>query len=449
MKIKNILIILNSNFIMLAGSLLLTFLIPIYLSVNDFAEYRKYILYISYIGLFSFGFIDGSLLKYGHKYLEDKTLFIQRDFRFILKFQIIISLIIVIISLVFKDLILFLLALVVFPINMTTYFKMIYQATGSYKNYSLLNIIYSIVNTLSISFVIYLGLFGYKVLIIATLLSYWLVYFVAQYKMIKFSKQMLSNNLENDYTIKNIFSTGYIVLISNLAILFFYNIGLWVVNFLFSNSEFANYSLANSMQNMILLIVNSASVVFFKYIFSEENDNKIKKINEMLLFFGFISFTSFFVLKAIIDVFFVDYIISLSILKFLIMCLPFTMIYNISFINYYKKHTMNFKMLKSIVYLSIFNLVVSISLSLMFESVILVAFTSFLSSVLLNIYITLFDLKMFRISIKQWTYMLFTISIFYLLSEKEWYIGLLYYVTYLVLSLILFKLLKIKKRREP
>lgn len=434
---------------MLAGSLLLTFLIPIYLSVNDFAEYRKYILYISYIGLFSFGFIDGSLLKYGHKYLEDKTLFIQRDFRFILKFQIIISLIIVIISLVFKDLILFLLALVVFPINMTTYFKMIYQATGSYKNYSLLNIIYSIVNTLSISFVIYLGLFGYKVLIIATLLSYWLVYFVAQYKMIKFSKQMLSNNLENDYTIKNIFSTGYIVLISNLAILFFYNIGLWVVNFLFSNSEFANYSLANSMQNMILLIVNSASVVFFKYIFSEENDNKIKKINEMLLFFGFISFTSFFVLKAIIDVFFVDYIISLSILKFLIMCLPFTMIYNISFINYYKKHTMNFKMLKSIVYLSIFNLVVSISLSLMFESVILVAFTSFLSSVLLNIYITLFDLKMFRISIKQWTYMLFTISIFYLLSEKEWYIGLLYYVTYLVLSLILFKLLKIKKRREP
>jgi len=433
---------------MLAGSLLLTFLIPIYLSVNDFGEYRKYILYISYIGLFNFGFLDGSLLKYGHMYIENKALSVERDFKFFLKFQIIISLIFIVISLSFKDVTLFFLALAIFPINMTAYFKMIYQATGSYKQYSFLNIMYSLINTLSVSFVIYLGLNGYKVLIIVTLLSYWIVYVVAQYNIIKFSKKTSIDKSEIDYTIKNVFSTGYIVLISNIAILFFYNIGLWIVNFLFSNSEFANYSLANSMQNMILLVVNSASVVFFKYIFSEENNEKIKKINEMLLFFGFISFTSFFVLKAIIDVFFVDYIISLSILKFLIMCLPFTMIYNISFINYYKKHTMNFKMLKSIVYLSIFNLVVSISLSLMFESVILVAFTSFLSSVLLNIYITLFDLKMFRISIKQWTYMLFTISIFYLLSEKEWYIGLLYYVTYLVLSLILFKLLKIKKRRE-
>ncbi|WP_026827387.1 hypothetical protein [Exiguobacterium artemiae] len=449
MKIKNILIILNSNFIMLAGSLLLTFLIPIYLSVNDFAEYRKYILYISYIGLFSFGFIDGSLLKYGHKYLENKTLFIQRDFRFILKFQIIISLIIVVISLAFKDLILFLLALVIFPINMTTYFKMIYQATGSYKNYSLLNIMYSIINTLSISFVIYLGLFGYKVLIIATLLSYWLVYFVAQYKMIKFSKQMLNNNLENDYTIKNIFSIGYIVLISNLAILFFYNIGLWVVNFLFSNSEFANYSLANSMQNMILLIVNSASVVFFKYIFSEENDNKIKKINEILLFLGIVSFASFFILKAIIDEFFADYTSSLHILKFLIMCLPFTMVYNISFINYYKKHNLNFKMLKSIVYLSIFNLIISIIISFVFEGVHLIAFASFLSSILLNVYVSLIDLKIFRINMKQWIYILITISIFYFLSEKKWYVGLSYYVIYLVLSLILFMLLKKKIRREP
>ncbi len=434
---------------MLAGSLLLTFLIPIYLSVNDFAEYRKYILYISYIGLFSFGFIDGSLLKYGHKYLENKTLFIQRDFRFILKFQIIISLIIVVISLAFKDLILFLLALVIFPINMTTYFKMIYQATGSYKNYSLLNIMYSIINTLSISFVIYLGLFGYKVLIIATLLSYWLVYFVAQYKMIKFSKQMLNNNLENDYTIKNIFSIGYIVLISNLAILFFYNIGLWVVNFLFSNSEFANYSLANSMQNMILLIVNSASVVFFKYIFSEENDNKIKKINEILLFLGIVSFASFFILKAIIDEFFADYTSSLHILKFLIMCLPFTMVYNISFINYYKKHNLNFKMLKSIVYLSIFNLIISIIISFVFEGVHLIAFASFLSSILLNVYVSLIDLKIFRINMKQWIYILITISIFYFLSEKKWYVGLSYYVIYLVLSLILFMLLKKKIRREP
>lgn len=448
MKIKNILVVLNSNFIMLAGSLVLTLLVPIYLSVNDYGEYRKYILYISYIGLFSFGFLDGSLLKYGHFYLENKTLSMKRDYRFFLKFQLIISLIFILISLFSKDFTLIFLALVIFPINMTTYIKMIYQAIGSYKQYSFLNIIYSVINTLSICFIIYIGVHGYKALIVVNLLSYWLVCIIAQFSIIKYSKNNFTYNLDTNYTIKNVFSTGYIVLLSNLAILFFYNIGLWVVNLMFSNSDFANYSLANSMQNIILLVINSASVVFFKYIFSEDNDEKIKKINEILLIFGLISLASFFILKAIIDTFFSEYELSLSILIFLIMCLPFTMVYNISFINYYKKHSLNFKMLKSILYVSVFNVILSIIFSTSFENISLIAFCSLLSAILLNVYVTFFDLKIFRLSTKKWMYIIITLITFYILSKEVWYLGLLFYVSYLILSMIFFKIFIRKKARS-
>ena len=62
---KNILIVTISNIIRLVAGMAIGLVIPKFLSIEDYGYYKTYTLYMTYIGLFSLGLIDGIYLKYG------------------------------------------------------------------------------------------------------------------------------------------------------------------------------------------------------------------------------------------------------------------------------------------------------------------------------------------------------------------------------------------------
>ena len=69
---KGIFAVLLANIINVIFSLATNFLLPKYLSVESYAAIKEFQLYVSYVGLFHFGFVDGIYLKSGGKDLNKK-----------------------------------------------------------------------------------------------------------------------------------------------------------------------------------------------------------------------------------------------------------------------------------------------------------------------------------------------------------------------------------------
>lgn len=64
---KSIFKVFSANFLQLISSLVVGFIVPAILSIEGYAELKTYTLFISYIGLFHLGFLDGLYIKYGGK----------------------------------------------------------------------------------------------------------------------------------------------------------------------------------------------------------------------------------------------------------------------------------------------------------------------------------------------------------------------------------------------
>ena len=77
---KGIVAVLIANLVNVAFSLATNFLLPKYLSIESYAGIKEFQLYVSYVGLFHLGFVDGIYLKYGGKTLGkdvDKESFLR------------------------------------------------------------------------------------------------------------------------------------------------------------------------------------------------------------------------------------------------------------------------------------------------------------------------------------------------------------------------------------
>lgn len=59
---KNVLLVIISDGVKLISSIMAMFLIPVIFSKQDYGFYKLFLLYISYVGMFHFGFLDGIYL---------------------------------------------------------------------------------------------------------------------------------------------------------------------------------------------------------------------------------------------------------------------------------------------------------------------------------------------------------------------------------------------------
>ena len=75
--IKSIIEVFISNIFTVIAGIVVGFIIPKVLSVDGYGYYKTFTLYITYVGFFSLGIIDGIVLEFGgHDYeLYDKGFF--------------------------------------------------------------------------------------------------------------------------------------------------------------------------------------------------------------------------------------------------------------------------------------------------------------------------------------------------------------------------------------
>lgn len=126
------------------------------------------------------------------------------------------------------------------------------------------------------------------------------------------------------------------ILLSNMMVTFVANIGSWVVNIFYTTEEFAQYSFSTSLLNIILLVVNAVSLVFYNLIAKDENQNMLKQLKIILLLLGMAGGIGYFVFNGIITHYIAKYIPSLAILSITFISIPYLMVSNVIFNNIYK-----------------------------------------------------------------------------------------------------------------
>lgn len=436
---RNILRIFSANFLTMISGILLGFVVPAVLSVDSYAYFKTYTFYISYIGLLHLGFVDGMYIKYGGKELIDldKSEF-KLEHRVFIIFQIIITLLCLVIALVKKDIILILFSLSIIPINTFAFFSLFYQSIGEFKKYTNITYVYTIIYLLlNVILAVVFRNDNYILYCITSIIANGIVFLYLEFK---YFKQFKGIKAKYDSKVWNNIKVGFFILLGNLSVLMFYAIDRWFIKFFYTVSDFAYYSFAISMLNIINLLISSISIAFFNYLSKGENVEKIKKLKHYFLILGVFASFGYFVFAGIVNIILRKYIPALDIIAVSFASYPYMIVINALYVNLYKarkKEKMYFKVVIFMVIISAFYNTIAMIINKNPVSIAVATTLSFITWYLYSVK----DFRYLKSTKKEILYLgINTVSFLALSNFFNWLIGgVVYFLIAIVTTIILFK----------
>lgn len=443
MNIKRaILKVFSVNFLQIISSLIVGFIVPSILTIDGYANLKTYTLYVSYIGFFHLGFIDGLYIKYGGKKFEeiDKPI-LKGEHNFLIILELVISLILFILSLIFENIILLLFSVSIMPIMIQAFHKYINQATGNFDKYSKIMYVYTLAYLLiNVALAIVFKNTNYIFYCLTTFLANLLSVFIFEieflYKL-RNRKALISKD-----NIKKIIQVGFFILLGNLAIVVLFGIDKWFVKLFLTTEDFAYYSFAVSMLNIINTLVGAISITFYNYLFENNDKNKINKLKRYLTILGGFSSVSFFAFSFIVNYFLRKYIPSLDIIAVTFAAFPYMILINALYVNLYKVNKNEKKYLKVVISILIISIIYNIIALVIFKNTISIAFATICTLITWVIYSTR-DLEKVDEDKKDYIYM-FCLTIFFLICAHylNWLKGgIVYFIGYTILTCIFYRTL--------
>lgn len=437
--ISNILNVVSSNVIGFGSSFIVGFVLPLYLSVSEFGLYKEYMLYLSFVYLFNFGYNDGVFIKYGgqdFKTIDKKA--IVSEHSFVLIFQLIMFILMLIVSLVMNHTILLLFSVATLFTTVMTYHRNLLQAVGEFKLYARSNIIQTIINILTIvAVILFTSNESYIYFVIMNIITTILSYAYLEYHYYKIFGNHFSFKIRDNI---KLFKVGIFILIANMSMAFIGNVGSWFVNLFFTIESFAQYSFSNSLLNTILLIVNSVGMVFYSVIARTDNQVTLNYLKRILLIIGTIGGSIYFVFSIIITTFMDKYIPSLGILAITFLTVPYIIIIRIVIANLYKSkrsEKLYFKVMVLLVALSIIIVTLFYFITKTMEGI---AMGTFVTYLMWYLYSTEKEFVFLHNSKKDIFLIISHFIVFYISSILlPMQIGFLVYILYTIVVLYLFK----------
>lgn len=450
---KDILMVTISNFTTILAGVVTGFIIPKILNVEDYGLYKTFTLYSSYIGLLSLGIVDGIVLKYGNKDLEELELEKMRSiFSIYFSINIIFTLMIFFVCLTTlknNKVIFLFIALNIICTNITGYFQQISQITRNFKEYSFRNILKSFLNILIVLILYVMFKFNctinYKMYVLMLLISnYFLtIWYMFTYKELIFGKRNTINSIKND--MKLLIKNGFPLLIANLCSTLLLTLDRQFVNVLFENEIYAIYAFAYNLLSLVTVAVSAISTVLFPSLKRAEKSkimNEYKDYVSLIALLIFLCISIYFPLSIFIRWYLPNYILSLGIFKTIFPGLVISSAISIIIQNYYKVLNISREFFKK----SVFALIISFALNVIFYKIFNTPLSISVASIFSMIiwYISC-DSTLSKIiyvnNINNLIYMLIGIVIFYLCSNlNNWLLGLgLYILLIVILSFVFAK----------
>ena len=450
---KDILMVTISNFTTILAGVITGFIIPKILNIEDYGLYKTFTLYSSYIGLLSLGIVDGIVLKYGNKDLEELELEKMRSiFSIYFSINVIFTLMIFFVCLTTlknNKVIFLFIALNIICTNITGYFQQISQITRNFKEYSFRNILKSFLNILIVLILFVMFKFNYtinyKMYVLMLLISnYFLtIWYMFTYKELIFGKRNTINSIKND--MKLLIKNGFPLLIANLCSTLLLTLDRQFVNVLFENEIYAIYAFAYNLLSLVTVAVSAISTVLFPSLKRAEKSkimNEYKDYVSLIALLIFLCISIYFPLSIFIRWYLPNYILSLGIFRTIFPGLVISSAISIIIQNYYKVLNISREFFKK----SVFALIISFALNVIFYKIFKTPLSISVASIFIMIiwYISC-DITLSKIiyvnNINNLIYMLIGIVIFYLCSNlNNWLLGFgLYILLIVILSFVFAK----------
>ena len=334
----NIIRVLFANFLVTAVSFIGSFVFPRILSIESYAQYHQFTLYVSYIAVLHLGFPSGMVIKYAGKNVDNIN-------KSQLKSEVLItfytlsffSVIAIIVSMLTHSKMMLYIALIILPYCSVGCYRSLLQAWNQFKVYSRISMLTSVAIPI-LAFLIYIisgGLNGDQYII-----SYLFVYLCAFiYVLAVFCKTLKGYKRNKLFTNDNweTEKTGIAMLAGNYINTLFVSADKQFVNIFFSTTEFAYYSFGMSMQSLMTVFITSIAQPLFPAMAQGKwKDDDYNSIKELLFVFGSFSGCAYFAGSIIVKMFIQKYIPSLQVIEIYFMVFPAMAVANCIYVNLYK-----------------------------------------------------------------------------------------------------------------
>lgn len=330
--------VFGSNVLALIVGVVNGFLVPRFLGIEEYALFKTFGLYASYVGVLHFGFIDGIYIKYGGMRREQVPKpQLKAELLFLLGFQFIMFLAGVSIGLISNSLILIPVALSILPVNMVTFFKFLYQATGSFGQYAKINSLTPVLTLFATLVIVFFikersaALFITSVVIIHYVILTLLMLGRGRSIFTTKSGAVISKPMFENINV------GIFIMVGNLSSMFFYSMDRWFVKVLLRTEDFAFYSFATSMMQMVMVLISSVAMTFYPmFARRHQEEALIKILKSYLLILGAFAAAAYFGFDIVVRWMLTDYIPSLEVIEILFAGFPAIAVINAIYVNMYK-----------------------------------------------------------------------------------------------------------------
>lgn len=380
---KGIIQIFLSNIIFLLFGILSNFILPKYLSIDSYAYIKTYMLYLSYAGFLSIGYMEGMFLKYGGNTVrQSKKLGFGDNFRTYMVLQMVIGTIIFLIGIAIGDSIVLLSAFGVVTTNILNYFKNYCTAVAEYRMYSVITgfekVAIFLCNVILVFVVrtdnggIYVG-----ALIIVSCME---IYYITK-KMMLLDGQIFHGRFQIN-EIKICISIGIILLLGNGISTLFTGIDQWFVKLLMQNREFALYSFAVSMERIIAVFITPITTVLYNYFCQNRNRNEISFLQDVLALWGLLMLLMVFPLRWFITRFISNYSDAVAIISILFCGQALSCIISGIYVNLFKAEKQQGKFLRQMIVMTLISIMLNAVFYVIFRNMICIALATLLTKLI-------------------------------------------------------------------
>lgn len=330
--------VFGSNFLALIVGIINGFLIPKFLGIEQYALYKTFGLYAGYVGILHLGFIDGIYIKYGGINQEKISKSeLKSELFFLLVFQTIITIAGIVLAYAVYEPLLFFVSLSILPVNLITFYKFFYQATGDFGAYAKINSLRPVLALTSTLMLIFL--IGKKSATLFITTSVIITYLIFIFLLLSQSKQLRGVKSKPILTANNFnnIAVGIFIMIGNLSSMFFYSMDRWFVKFLLTTKDFAYYSFAVSMMSMVMILISSVAMTFYPMLVREKDNRElINKLKTYLMILGALASVAYFFFDIVVRLYLPNYSPSLSVIAILFAGFPAIAVINAIYVNLYK-----------------------------------------------------------------------------------------------------------------
>lgn len=348
--LKDLFKVFFSNLCTLASGILVGFFLPKILGdPAAYGHYKTFTLYATYVGLFHFGIEDGIYLAYGGKDYDqlNKTYF-RFYSRFLIFLEFIVAFVLALVSIFLLPgelrFIFTCLAVYLFACNVVNYYRFISQITCRFDEYSIVDIIRSVLLTLGL-FVLWLlrylnrAFVGYRFFIVFYVAIYVLLasWYLFAYRDITFGRSV--SYREGKENLRIFLEVGFPLMVANLCSTLILTIDRQFVNVLFDTETYGIYAFAYNMVTLITTAISAISTVLYPSLKRSDEStltSSYSRLISVLMAVVFAGLCVYFPLVLFVNWFLPQYAASLVIFRIILPGIAISAPVTIIMHNYYK-----------------------------------------------------------------------------------------------------------------